>query len=92
MLDFQADRRAPVKCDRFSLVSDAWGMAPVDACRRHGISPATFCKWKSKFGGSEMPVARRLRSLEEEDSQLKKLPAQGYAGLRGGGGSGIKKR
>ncbi|QXF12470.1 IS3 family transposase [Sphingopyxis terrae] len=52
------------------------GMATADVCRRHGISSATFYKWKSKFGGLEVSEARRLRSLEEENARLKKLLAE----------------
>ncbi len=51
-------------------------MATAEVCRRHGISSATFYKWKSKFGGLDVSEARRLRSLEEENSRLKKLPAE----------------
>lgn len=49
------------------------GMATAEVCRRHGISSATFYKWKSQFGGLEASEARRLLSLEEENSRLKKL-------------------
>ena len=52
------------------------GMATTEVCRRHGISSATFYKWKSKFGGLDVSEARRLRSLEEENSRLKKLLAE----------------
>jgi putative transposase len=52
------------------------GMAMAEVCRRHGISSATFYKWKSKFGGLDVSEARRLRSLEEENSRLKKLLAE----------------
>ena len=52
------------------------GMAAAEVCRRHGISPATFYQWKSKFGGLEVSEARRLRSLEEENARLKKLLAE----------------
>jgi putative transposase len=51
------------------------GAPTADVCRRHGISSATFYKWKSKFGGLEVSDARRLRSLEEENRRLKKLLA-----------------
>lgn len=51
-------------------------MATAEVCRRHGISSATFYKWKSKFGGLDVSEARRLRSLEEENSRLKKLLAE----------------
>ena len=52
------------------------GVATAEVCRRHGISSATFYKWKSKFGGLDVSEARRLRSLEEENSRLKKLLAE----------------
>ena len=45
-------------------------------CRRHGISGATFYKWKAKFGGLEVTEAKRLRALEEENAKLKKLLAE----------------
>ena len=52
------------------------GMATADVCRRHGISLATFYKWKSKYGGLEVSEARRLRALEDENAKLKKLLAE----------------
>jgi putative transposase len=52
------------------------GMATAEVCRRHGISGATFYKWKSKYGGLEVPKAKRLRSLEDENAKLKKLLAE----------------
>lgn len=52
------------------------GMPTAEVCRRHGISSATFYKWKSKFGGLEVSDARRLRALEQENSRLKKLLAE----------------
>lgn len=51
------------------------GSATADVCRRHGISSATFYKWKAKFGGLEISDARRLRALEEENVRLKRLLA-----------------
>lgn len=51
-------------------------MATVEVCRRHGVSPATFYEWKSKFGGLEVSEAKRLRILEDEDAKLKKLLAE----------------
>jgi putative transposase len=52
------------------------GQATADVCRRHGISSATFYKWKTKFGGLEVSDARRLRALEDENAKLKKLLAE----------------
>jgi putative transposase len=51
------------------------GMATAEVCRRHGISSATFSKWKAKYGGLEVSEAKRLRSLEEENAKLKRLLA-----------------
>ncbi len=51
------------------------GMPTSDVCRKHGISSATFYKYKSKFGGLEVSDARRLRALEQENARLKKLLA-----------------
>ena len=52
------------------------GMPTADVCRRHGISPATFYKWKAKYGGLGVSEAKRLRSLEDENAKLKKLLAE----------------
>ena len=52
------------------------GMSAADLCRRHGISDATFYKWRSKYGGMEVSDARKLKSLEEENRKLKKLLAE----------------
>ena len=52
------------------------GTATGDLCRKHGISSATFYKWKAKYGGLEVSDARRLRSLEDENRRLKKLLAE----------------
>jgi len=52
------------------------GMATAEVGCRHGISLATFYNWKSKYGGLEVSEARRLRTLEEENSRLKKLLAE----------------
>ncbi len=52
------------------------GAAAADVCRRHGISSATFYKWKAKYGGLEVSEARRLRALEDENARLKKLLAE----------------
>ena len=42
-------------------------------CREHGISSATFYKWRSKFGGMDASLVNRMRELEEENRRLKKL-------------------
>jgi len=52
------------------------GMKAVDLCRKHGISDATFYKWRYKYGGMEVSEAKRLRELEAENAKLKKLLAE----------------
>ena len=52
------------------------GAATADVCRKHGISSATFCKSKAKYGGLEVSDAKRLRALEDENAKLKKLLAE----------------
>ena len=46
-----------------------------DICRRHGVSSATFYAWRKKIGGIEASDARKLRGLEDENAELKKLLA-----------------
>ena len=52
------------------------GVKTADVCRKHGISSATFFKWKTKYGGMEVSDARRLKVLEDENRKLKKLLAE----------------
>ena len=58
------------------LKEAAAGMKTAEICRQHGISSATYYKWKAKYGGLEVSEARRLRSLEEENRRLKQLVAE----------------
>ena len=51
------------------------GVMVKDLCREHGISNATFYNWKKKYGGLGVSELRRLRQLEEENRQLKRLVA-----------------
>ena len=48
------------------------GAVVTDLCRRHGTSSATSCAWHAKFGGLELPDAKRLRPLEEENAWFKR--------------------
>ena len=52
------------------------GAKTADVCRKHGISGATFYKWKAKYGGLDVSDAKRLKSLEDENAKLKKLLAE----------------
>jgi putative transposase len=57
------------------LAEQERGRATAEVCRRHGISSATFYKWKAKFGGMDVSEARKLKTLETENARLKKLLA-----------------
>ena len=59
----------------FALKQSETGVKVEEVCRKMGISQATFYNWKKKFGGLGITELRRLRQLEEENSQLKKLVA-----------------
>ena len=52
------------------------GAKTADVCRKHGVSAATFYKWKAKYGGMDVSDARRLKALEDENARLKKLLAE----------------
>jgi putative transposase len=51
------------------------GMKVGDLCRKHGISDATYYKWKSKYGGMEASDLKRNRELEAENAKLKRMYA-----------------
>jgi len=72
-----------MKASRFSeeqitavLREQEAGAKTAEVCRRHGISDATFYKWKAKYGGMEVSDAKRLKALEDENRRLKKLLAE----------------
>ena len=52
------------------------GMSSAELCRKHGISDATFYKWRAKYGGMDVSDAKRLKALQEENAKLKKLLAE----------------
>ncbi|ABG29989.1 putative transposase [Roseobacter denitrificans OCh 114] len=52
------------------------GLGARELCRKHGISDATFYKWRSKYGGMKVSDARRLKTLESENATLKKMLAE----------------
>jgi putative transposase len=53
------------------------GISTTEVCRKHGISDATFYKWRAKFGGMSVSDAQKLKALELENSRLKRLLANG---------------
>lgn len=72
-----------MKQSRFSdsqiiaVLKQAEAGSPVpELCREHGISSATFYKWRSKFGGMDASLMSRLKELEDENRRLKKMYAE----------------
>jgi len=60
-----------------SILKQAENGVPVpELCREHGISSATFYKWRAKFGGMDASMMARLKELEEENRRLKKMYAE----------------
>lgn len=58
------------------LKQEAAGIPVPDLCREHGMSSASFYKWRAKYGGMDLPMMSRLKELELENSRLKKMYAE----------------
>lgn len=56
------------------------GVPTPELCREHGMSSATFYKWRSKFGGMDASMMKRLKELEAENKRLKKMYAEAKLG------------
>lgn len=52
------------------------GMSVPDLCREHGMSSATFYKWRAKYGGMDASLMKRMKELEAENTRLKKMYAE----------------
>ena len=60
-----------------NILNQAEAGTPVaELCREHGMSDATFYKWRAKFGGMDVSMMARLKELEEENRRLKKMYAE----------------
>lgn len=60
-----------------NILKQAEGGTPVpELCREHGMSSATFYKWRARFGGMDASLMTRLKELEEENRRLKKMYAE----------------
>lgn len=61
----------------FQILKEAEAGVPVpELCRKHGMSSASFYKWRAKYGGMEVSSMKRLKELEEENARLKKMYAE----------------
>jgi len=60
-----------------AILKEAQAGTPVaELCRTHGMSNATFYKWRAKYGGMDASLMSRIKELEEENPRLKKLYAE----------------
>lgn len=73
----------PMKKSKFSeaqifevLKESEAGAKTTELCRKHGISSQTLYKWRSRYGGMSLSDLKRLKALESENSELKKLVAE----------------
>ena len=51
------------------------GVACAELCRKHGMSDATFYKWRAKYSGMEVSDVKKMRALEDENRRLKHIVA-----------------
>lgn len=56
--------------------AEAPGVQIREVCRRHNVTEQTYFRWRRKFGGLEVPDARKLKALESENAKLKRLVAE----------------
>jgi len=58
------------------------GLSIADVCRKHNCSEQSFYRWKAKFGGMQVSEAKRVKELERENTQLKKIVAEQTLDIR----------
>ena len=75
--------KIPMKTSRFSdaqimtILKEAEDGIPVaPLCREHGMSDASFYKWRAKFGGMDASMVSQMKSMEDENRRLKKMYAE----------------
>lgn len=60
-----------------AILKQAESGVPIpELCREHGMSSASFYKWRSKFGGMDASLMKRMKELEDENRRLKKMYAE----------------
>ena len=60
-----------------AVLKQAEAGTPIpELCRAHGISSATFYKWRAKYGGMDASMMSKLKELEDENRRLKKMYAE----------------
>jgi len=64
------------EAQNMAVLRQAEGGMPVpDLCREHGISTASFYKWRAKYGGMDASMMSQMKALEEENRRLKRMYA-----------------
>jgi putative transposase len=63
------------RADHRDFEGEEAGVSVAELCSKYGMSDASFYKWKARYGGLEISEARRLKSLEDENTRLKRLLA-----------------
>ena len=58
------------------------GIAGSDVCRKHNVSEQSFYRWKAKYGGMDVSEVKRLKELEHENTELKKIVAEQVLDIR----------
>ncbi len=58
------------------------GMAVRDVCRKHNVSEQSFYRWKAKYGAMDVSEVKRLKELEHENTELKKIVAEQALDIR----------
>jgi|TARA_B100000959_G_C14880883_1_gene582489 putative transposase len=65
------------------VLQEAEGAENVrDVCRKHNVTEQTFYRWRNKYGGMDVSEAKRLRELEKENTELKKMVAEQALDIR----------
>ena len=60
-----------------SILRQAEGGVPVaELCREHGMSSASFYKWRAKFGGMDASMISQMKAIEDENRRFKKMFAE----------------
>ncbi len=61
----------------FQILKEAEAGIPVaELCRKHGMSDASFYKWRAKYGGMDTSMMKRMKELEVENARLKRMYAE----------------
>ena len=61
----------------FQVLKEADAGVPIaELCRKHGMSNASFYKWRAKYGGMDVSSMKRMKELEDENARLKKMYAE----------------